>query len=817
MVISQIGYLRDTADSSSTWTLLGENVTTMRGLPFTILPPSRPSSRPSSPPPDAYDSSTSEYEVPNRRAYAFDSTPGYLFPPPRSPASSSLSITPLPSRSATPAPSRPTTPTFGSGFGSVYASTEDDTEDDGPLLPRRTRPGWWSSRPTRSRRKRDPLYGVHGWKRCLMVVVRHPLFPTQISSILLALLLFALFALALTLLLMHILNPDKYQLPWRSYCSLAPAFPPKPSGSSLHVPTLDQLPPTGIFVGVMSMDSAFERRQLIRSTWASHPRSRGGASPEYGLNNTSRTVVRFILGQPRKDWERRIRLEQQAYNDLVILPIKENMNNGKTHAFFTWAHSNALVPPPVLLPSMPEHDNYTVPLHSSGLIPPWYRLYATENESHVRRGPAPAKPAPHDPAPVLQPESATARRSASAFSSKFPRHLTSTPNLFPREAHDHSSRAASNEWIRPDFVIKADDDSFVMLAELEARLRWELYEAKRAADTGPGKDDSKRDDSSTTTTDPIHTSRSESAPETTAETSSTEAEPSSMPDIGKREFPEGIVFDKRDWSDGKGKDHIEGPLIYWGYLVKSRFMAGELYALSSSLVEYVATYPALKSMTNGAEDKQVAAWMKAHPQAANVRWRSERCWVYDHPKAGTVYSHGFLFPSEAARVRYQTTHGLTPAEIIHLPTSYLVDDPVMSHSTVSRQVHLFQDIHTLIKLSAGIVIVEALVEGSALSRLGTMPPPLLPSSSVQPTSFPSTSPNSQSQSDQESLLAALKDPQWSDVVNAYASRESRKSRYAGQSVGGTVVVHYIKRNEWFLEAALALLGDDDGTEDGPAL
>ncbi|CCO26922.1 hypothetical protein BN14_00954 [Rhizoctonia solani AG-1 IB] len=228
-----------------------------------------------------------------------------------------------------------------------------------------------------------------------------------------------------------------------------------------------------------------------------------------------------------------------------------------------------------------------------------------------------------------------------------------------------------------------------MLAELEARLRWELYEAKRAADIGTGKDGSKRDDS-TTIPDPTHTSRSESVPDTTTESSSKGAEPSSTLDIGKREFPEGMVFDKRDWSDGEGKEHSEGPLIYWGYLVKSRFMAGELYALSSSLVEYVATYPALKSMTNGAEDKQanlvtqVAAWMKAHPQAANVRWRSERCWVYDHPKAGTVYSHGFLFPSEAARVRYQTTHGLTPAEIIHLPTSYLVDDPIMSHSTVSR-------------------------------------------------------------------------------------------------------------------------------------
>lgn len=162
----------------------------MRGLPtfstpFTLLPPSRPASRPSSPPPEAYESSASEYEVPNRRGFAFaDTTPSYLVPPHMSPASSSRSITPLPSRSATPAPSRPTTPTFGSGFGSVYASTEDDTEDDGPLLPRRARPSWWSSsRPQRSRRKRDPLYGVHGWRRFVMTIVRHPLFPTQISSI----------------------------------------------------------------------------------------------------------------------------------------------------------------------------------------------------------------------------------------------------------------------------------------------------------------------------------------------------------------------------------------------------------------------------------------------------------------------------------------------------------------------------------------------------------------------------------------------------------------------------------------------------------
>jgi hypothetical protein len=111
------------------------------------------------------------------------------------------------------------------------------------------------------------------------------------------------------------------------------------------------------------------------------------------------------------------------------------------------------------------------------------------------------------------------------------------------------------------------------------------------------------------------------------------------------------------------------PLIYWGYLVKRRFMAGEMYALSWSLVDWVSKEPAVRGLVNGAEDKQTAKWMRLHPRAAQVRWVAERCWIYDHPRSGTVcvlpsfnffvsaehqlcrYSHGFLFPSEVDRVR----------------------------------------------------------------------------------------------------------------------------------------------------------------------
>jgi hypothetical protein len=87
---------------------------------------------------------------------------------------------------------------------------------------------------------------------------------------------------------------------------IVPHFPP---------PDFDLLPPVGLLVGVFSIASAFERRMLVRTTWASHPRSRDGASPGDGGTGTSRTIVRFILGQPagrNSDWvHRRVKLEME--------------------------------------------------------------------------------------------------------------------------------------------------------------------------------------------------------------------------------------------------------------------------------------------------------------------------------------------------------------------------------------------------------------------------------------------------------------------------------------------------------------------------
>ncbi|KAG8680446.1 hypothetical protein FRC08_016288 [Ceratobasidium sp. 394] len=145
----------------------------------------------------------------------------------------------------------------------------------------------------------------------------------------------------------------------------------------------------------------------------------------------------------------------------------------------------------------------------------------------------------------------------------------------------------------------------------------------------------------------------------------------------------------------------------------------------------------------------------------------------------------------------------------------------MSHSTVSR-------FGTRYSLPGGFtnftvpMEIEALVEGSALSRIGTMPPPasqkpppVTASDAESSPPDPQTPPsNPQTPPGDDSLVSSHTDPKWPDVLAAYAAREGRRTRYAGNRVGGTVVVHYIKKNEWFLEAALALLGGEDEVEGG---
>lgn len=418
---------------------------------------------------------------------------------------------------------------------------------------------------------------------------------------------------------------------------------------------------------------------------------------------------------------------------MIQLPISENMNSGKTHAFFTWAAENAWVPPAT-------HPN---------------RLFSYSN------------------------------------------HSTPSP---PLASHDPQAIDPARNWVRPDYIAKADDDSFVMLAELEARLRVELDDATRSNAIQQQARDSRAAQVMFTGPNP-HTHL------TFGVDSHTPSRPLSGGDAqSELRFSREAVYasayamppgDVAAASFTTIPTSRADPLIYWGYLVKNRFMAGELYALSWSIVKWVATEPAIKSMTRGAEDKQTAKWMRLHPRADEIRWAAERCWIYDHPRAGTVYSHGFLFPSEATRVRRSILSLLRPLKSLlsstssPMPTSHistsdsdndtmtyalpppmLATSPSYSYSSVSQfGTHYTFPLPTLTPLQS----IEALVEGSAMSGLFDGGP--------------------------------------ETAAQAWERREGRRKRYEGKRVGGTVVVHFIKRNEWFLETALALLGGEDVLEE----
>lgn len=635
----------------------------------------------------------------------------FLFPPTRpigrSPVSSTASSTPVPSRSTSPLPQ------FYPPNHSSSCPSDTDSEPHSPLMRgspnfhpwwRDNRRGWWST--SRRRRKRSG-YVARTLKRWMRRVLRHPFFPSQPITIVLTLILLSVFAIFLTLLLIYILNPDKEPLPWRAYCSIPSLAPPHELSApfSPHIypeiipgqlltpfppPNFDSLTPAGVFIGVFSVDSAFERRMLVRTTWASHPRSRRGAGGGDDGTGTSRTLVRFIVGQPRKDWERRIKLEIEMYNDIVILPMPENMNGGKSHTFFSWASINAWVPP----------------VYGQFEIPP--RQFSYSNYTAL-----PPSIAPHDPVQVWE-------------------------NI-------HSSKP--RPWVRPDFVVKVDDDSFVMLAELESRLRVELHmKQKSHNNTTPHQEDISSKPGTHNTMHNI-----------------TSLLPSPHP----------LLHVRQDVNDD--------PLIYWGYLVTNRlhqFMAGELYALSWSLVEWVAKDPMVKTLVRGAEDKQTSKWMRAHPRASEVRWTSEHCWIYDHPRSGTVYSHGFLFPSEAARIRRSMQAYLEkmtqPGVTTQIPATggSLAPTPAAwAHSSVSTfGVRYTPPIPELTSTQS----VEALVEGSDMSMIREGSPMT---------------------------------PEY-----AWTHREGRKTRYEGKRVGGTIVVHFIKKNMWYLETALALLEGEEFSE-----
>lgn len=590
-----------------------------------------------------------------------------------------------------------------------------------------------------------PLHMIASFFSKLFRTAFGPIHPI---TIILALVLIASFVASVTKLIIYILNPDKEPKPWRTYCQKQPSFP--------HA-YADALAPVDVFVGVFSIDSAYERRHLIRSTYATHELP---LDPHTG-KPTSNVQVKFIIGKPRQAHARRVALEMETFNDLVVLDMEENMNRGKTHAFFRWAAENATVP---FLRAVDDGQHPQQPFGSSNLGGALLDEQGLHGNGHGQT----------------------------------------------REVLGGSADQAQRYqvlWKKADYVVKADDDAYIFLEELERHLR-----------------------------------------------------------VAPRQ------------------------MTYWGYLIRNWFMGGECYALSNDLVQYVAHSENVLHYTKGKEDKKVAQWINLHPNRSDVHWVSEKCWIYDHPKAGTAYSHGFLFPDYVEKIKLEGRRGLTDQEIARRGGEHRAK----SYSTVSRWHSPYVEPRSDLTIEEE---VEALVEGggrwagtwvrgeegndtqiwvpwqqivfeadddrlkpAVLDGLGTHPTlaeevgidpasgltvrhinslnpkPLDPLASIdgelqqQPPQrrkrdipflahLPSVPgfdfgaggvSRSAAEERKRSFASSAMQPRMIPLPTHKdgngEAEELRHRRYLGRRHGGTVVVHYLKKSEWFYETALAFSG-----------
>lgn len=241
-------------------------------------------------------------------------------------------------------------------------------------------------------------------------------------------------------------------------------------------------------------------------------------------------------------------------------------------------------------------------------------------------------------------------------------------------------------------------------------------------------------------------------------------------------------------------------------------MAGELYALSHDLVRYVAASPRAAQIPFGKEDVRVANWINTHPQRPFINWIDEKCWIYDHPKAGSPYSHGFLFPDEVARIKLEATIGISDEVLASRGGPW----HATGWSSVSNWRVRFSPPRQGLSAEEQI---EALIEGGGRwngtwfrrpddpdSPVGSFKPLeaddiFLPQSSIFDPElglrvYPSDN------SFEDGRAAAFGRGQ-----DSYAEQLRRRRMLDGR-YGGTVVVHYLKQDMWFYETALALIGRD---------
>ena len=132
-----------------------------------------------------------------------------------------------------------------------------------------------------------------------------------------------------------------------------------------------------------------------------------------------------------------------AFDDILLLDMPENMNAGKTHGFFSWASQNAMVPDYEWIKASPDPA-----------------AERPSMRSQVRR-----RTSPQVDLPMLRQWNAIPLDSWDQLDED------ELPFAQVDNQEQQVFKLVYRGEKRPDYVVKADDDSFIMLGELERRLR----------------------------------------------------------------------------------------------------------------------------------------------------------------------------------------------------------------------------------------------------------------------------------------------------------------------------------------------------------
>ena len=174
-------------------------------------------------------------------------------------------------------------------------------------------------------------------------------------------------------------------------------------------------------------------------------------------------------------------------------------------------------------------------------------------------------------------------------------------------------------------------------------------------------------------------------------------------------------------------------------------------------------------------------------------------------------SHGFLFPNVVKHIRDHTEHaaGHLPSLPLELQTSWSTVTAWLepyTYITLGRRHHrssrhgLKDNPHAHLGTDLSVnQRIEAMVEGSPLSLLH-----------AHNSMYINRTDTHDSASDRPMVTQE-------EVDKAWGMRVTRESKMEGRDeVGSTVLVHEVKRDEWWIETALALMGDawTDGSRKG---